>query len=36
MPTRYALELDSLKGLLSNDTFKEVRRRHVDPNGLAV
>ncbi len=27
MPTRYALELDSLKGVVSNDTFKEVSLR---------
>ena len=24
MPTRYALELEGLKGLVSNETFKEV------------
>lgn len=27
MPTRYALELESLKGVVSNDTFKEVSLR---------
>lgn len=25
MPTRYALELEGLKGVVSNETFKEVR-----------
>lgn len=27
MPTRYTLELEGLKGVLSNDTFKEVSQR---------
>ncbi|EPQ29410.1 uncharacterized protein PFL1_03165 [Pseudozyma flocculosa PF-1] len=27
MPTRYALELEGLKGLVSNDTFKEPSQR---------
>ncbi|KAI1869139.1 uncharacterized protein JN550_006126 [Neoarthrinium moseri] len=27
MPTRYTLELDGLKGAVSNDTFKEVSQR---------
>jgi ribosomal protein L14E/L6E/L27E len=27
MPTRYTLELEGLKGTLSNDTFKEVSQR---------
>jgi large subunit ribosomal protein L27e len=27
MPTRYTLELDGLKGVISNDTFKEVSQR---------
>jgi len=27
MPTRYTLELESLKGVLSTDTFKEVSQR---------
>ncbi|KAH7119051.1 60s ribosomal protein-like protein l27 [Dendryphion nanum] len=27
MPTRYTLELENLKGVLSNDTFKEVSQR---------
>lgn len=27
MPTRYTLELEGLKGVLSNDTFKEVSLR---------
>ena len=26
-PTRYALELEGLKGVVSNDTFKEVSQR---------
>lgn len=26
-PTRYALELEGLKGVVSNDTFKEVEQR---------
>ena len=27
MPTRYTLELEGLKGVLTNDTFKEVSQR---------
>jgi len=27
MPTRYTLELEGLKGVISNDTFKEVSQR---------
>lgn len=27
MPTRYTLELEGLKGAVSNDTFKEVEQR---------
>lgn len=27
MPTRYTLELEGLKGVVSNDTFKEVSQR---------
>lgn len=27
MPTRYTLELEGLKGAISNDTFKEVSQR---------
>jgi large subunit ribosomal protein L27e len=27
MPTRYTLELEGLKGAVSNDTFKEVSQR---------
>ena len=27
LPTRYALELEGLKGVVSNDTFKEVSQR---------
>lgn len=27
MPTRYTLELEGLKGVVSNDTFKEVTQR---------
>jgi large subunit ribosomal protein L27e len=27
MPTRYTLELDGLKSVISNDTFKEVSQR---------
>ena len=27
MPTRYTLELENLKGVISNDTFKEVSQR---------
>ena len=27
MPTRYTLELEGLKGVLSNDTFKEPSQR---------
>ena len=27
MPTRYTLELESLKGVISNDTFKEISQR---------
>lgn len=27
MPTRYTLELENLKGVLTNDTFKEVSQR---------
>jgi len=27
MPTRYTLELESLKGVVSTDTFKEVSQR---------
>ena len=27
MPTRYTLELEGLKGVVTNDTFKEVSQR---------
>ena len=27
MPTRYTLELEGLKGVVSNDTFKEISQR---------
>ena len=27
MPTRYTLELEGLKGVITNDTFKEVSQR---------
>ena len=27
MPTRYTLELEGLKGVISNDTFKEISQR---------
>ncbi|KDN41433.1 60s ribosomal protein l27 [Tilletiaria anomala UBC 951] len=34
MPTRYALELDSLKGIVSVDTFKEPTKREDAKKGI--